>query len=260
MSSIAEIYTETVYDNLKPLYANWEPGRPIELGDFGVMRDRTFIYLGNIRDLGIKISERSDPASDNKFFASEGTTEVKFHAKGSVPVGGVVNVKAALEVSFSSKEAVFFNAAGCNYTMITDKVSLGRAVMDRYKENKWEREWAVVTDLVKAGATTVAVSGGSTASIVFEATGDVERINLADASVGLTIKTANNIGYQVVAENGLSPLFGLCQIQSAFLWWDKKFKPLSFAFADHRLIDALEVSPRVKTEESDDALFFGQRR
>jgi len=63
-----------------------------------------------------------------------------------------------------------------------------------------------------------------------------------------------------VAENGLIPLFGLCQIQSAFLWWNDKFKPLSLAFADHRLIDALEVSPQVKTEESDDALFFGQLR
>lgn len=259
MSSIAEIYTDVVYDNLKPLYANWEPGRPLELGDLGVMRDRTFSYLGNIRDLGITISERTDPASDHKFFASEGTTEVKLHSKGSVSIGGVANAKPMLEVNFSSKEAVFFNAADCSYTMIADKVGLGRAVMAKYKKD-WQREWVVVTDLVKAGATTVTVSGGKTASIVFEATGDVERINLADASIGLDIKSASNVGYQVVAEKSLVPLFGLCKIQSAFLWWNDKFKPLSRALADIRLLDALESSLQVKTEESDDALFFGQLR
>lgn len=86
MTSIAKIYTETVYENLKPLHANWEPGRPVQLGDFGVMRDRTFIYLGNIRDQKIEFSARTDPASDHKFFASEGTTDVKFQAKGSAPV------------------------------------------------------------------------------------------------------------------------------------------------------------------------------
>ena len=258
MSGIAKIYTDVVHQNLNPLYANWEPGRPVELGDLGLLRDHTFVYLGNIRDHGIKISERADPASDQKFFASEGAAEVQFHAKGSVPLNGIVTAKAALEVNFSGKEAVFFNAAGCNYTMIADKVRLGREVMDRYKAKQWQREWAVVTDLVKAGNTTLAVSGGNAASIVFEATGDVERINLADASAGLTIRTAKNIGYQVVAENGLIPLFGLCKIQGLFLWWDPNFKPLSRALADTRLVDALEVSPHVKTEESDDALFFGQ--
>jgi len=261
MSSIVEIYTNAVYDNLNPLYANWEPGRPIQLGDFGVMRSRTFICLGNISDFGMTFSKRTDPATSNKFFASQDTAEVKFHAKGAAPVSGVVNVKATLEVNFSSQDAVFFNAADCEYTMIANKVALGKAVMAKYEQDEWQREWIVVTDLVKAGATTVVVSGARTASIVLEATGDVERINLADASVGLTIKSASNVGYQVVAAKELIPLFGLCKIQSTFLWWNDNFRPLfSLALSDIRLLEALENSPRVQTEESKEALHFGQLR
>lgn len=172
----------------------------------------------------------------------------------------MANVKATLEVNFSSNEAVFFNAAGCDYTMIADKVALAKETMTRFANNEWERDWAVVTDLVKASSTTLAVSAGNTASIVFESKADIERINLADASLGLTVKTAKNIGYQVVAENGLIPLFGLCKIQSTFLWWGDKFNPLSHGFGDERIVQVLEASPRVKTEESGDALFFGQLR
>jgi hypothetical protein len=134
------------------------------------------------------------------FSTPENTKEPKLHAKGAAPVRGVVNVKAALEVNFSSQDAVFFNAAECDYTMIANKVALGKAVMAKYEQGEWQREWVVVTDLVKAGATTVAVSGAHTASIVFEATGDVERINLADASVGLTARVRVTLGIRLLPQ------------------------------------------------------------
>lgn len=258
MSGVVRIYTDAVYENLKPLYANWEPGKPLQLGDFGTMRDNTFITLGNIADLGLKFSERVDTTKDHKYFASEDSTEVKFHAKGSIPVSGVVNATASLEVNFASKNAVFFNAADCEYFMVANKVELGKAVMALYERKSWKREWAVVTDLIQAGASTIAISGSNSSSIVFEATGNVERINLADASLGITVKSSSNIGYQVVAEKGLIPLLGLCKIQSRFLWWNDDFKPLTRELKDRRLLEVLENTDRVQTDESDEALYFGQ--
>lgn len=258
MSSIAEIYTEAVYDNLKPLYGNWEPGRPVKLGDFGLLRGRIFIYLGNIEERGISFQTRTDPAKDQKYFSSAGDTQINFYAKGSVTSSGVVNEKARVEIRFSSRKAVFFNAAGCSYTMIADKVALGRRVMDLFRRGEWQREWAIVTDLVEAESTTLAVSGADQAAIAFEATSDVPYIDLADAAIGLEVKMASNIGYQVVAEKGLVPLFGLCKIQNAFLWWGDEFKPLSRQMTDLNVRSALEDSPLVRTEESDEALFFAQ--
>lgn len=258
MSSIAEIYTRTVYENLRPLYANWEPGRPVKLGDFGVMRDRTLILLGNVGQFGIEFTTRTDPASDQKYFSSEGETQITFYAKGSVGVSGIANPRAGVEIKFFSRRAVFFNAAGCSYTMIADKVELGRQVMERFKAGEWQREWAVVTDLVEAKSTTVIVSGGDEAMILMEATGDIANINLADASIGLDVKMASNIGYQVVAKNGLMPLLGLCKIQSAFLWWGDRFKPLSRELIELDGRRAMEDSSVVQTEEGPEALFFAQ--
>ncbi len=259
MKSIVEIYTEAVYENLKPLHANWEPGRPVELGDYGILRDRTFIQLGNLKkDLKIKFAGRKDSTKDNKSFASKGTTEVKFHSKGSVPVSGVVNAKASIEVAFSSEDAVFFNAADCEWSMIESKAVLGTAIMKLYQTRQWSREWAIVTDLIKSGATTLAISGASSSSIVFEATGKVDRIKLADASIGLTVAGSKNVGYQVVAQQGLVPLLGLCKIQSRFLWFGDKFKPLAFGAKDVRILNALENAREIQTEGGPEDLFFGQ--
>lgn len=259
MSNIAEIYTEAVYDNLKPLYANWEPGSPVQLGDYGMVRDRTFIQVGNIEaDLQIKFSPRKSPVKDNKVFSSKGSADIKFIGKGTVPINGVVNAKAMLQIDFSSEKAAFFNAADCEYTMIADKAILGKEIMKRFNSGDWDREWAIITDIVKAGATTVAVSGGSSSSIAFQASGDVPNINLADASIGLTVASSKNIGYQIVAQQGLIPLIGLCKIQSSFLWWGDNFKPLSLAMRDPRIRETLEDSKRVRTEESPEHLQFAQ--
>ena len=257
MIGAVEIYTDAVYNNFKPLHANWEPGRPVQLGDYGVMKGRTFVHLGNIKDLGVNFSERADETSDDKQFTSTSDVNVTFHAKGTT-TAGVVNAKAGLEVAFGSKDAVFFNAADCTYNMIADKAAVGKRILALNDKEEWQREWVVVTDLVKAGATTVAISGGASASILFEAKGDVDRIDLADASIGLSVKSSKNVGYRVVAANGLYPLIGLCKIQSAFLFWPREFRPLSASIGDFHIRGAREDSPRIKTEDTAASLYFGQ--
>lgn len=255
---ISQIYSDEIRNNLRPLFANWQPSQPVALGDFGKLEGNIFVRLGNVRQFGITFEEHSENRKDQQSFASKGSADIKFNAGGSAPVGGTVNVKANLEVTFSSEDSVFFNAAECKYLMIADKVSLGEAVMERYHAKKWDRAWAVVTDVIKAGATTLAVSGSKASSIVFEATGNVPNINLADASIGLSIKSSRNVGYQVVAAEGLTPLIGLSKIKPKFLWMGGEFHPLTMKRLNPLSIGTLEASTEVKTESSEKELFFGQ--
>lgn len=255
---ISDIYSNEIYNNLRPLYGNWEPSQPLALGDYGALQGRIFVRLGSISQLGIQSGVRKDGKKDQKYFTSKGSTEVKFNAAGSVPVGGAVNAKASLEVNFSSERAVFFNAAECEYSMMDDKAAVGAAIMKRYKRRTWKREWVVVTDVIQSGATTIAVSGGSSSNIVFEATGNVPNINLADASAGLTIKSAKNVGYQIVAAQGLVPLIGLSGVRPAFLWFGGDFRPLSLAMTNPAVLHAMTMSDEITTEASDKELFFGQ--
>lgn len=257
MASIVEIYTGAVRANLKPLFANWEPGKPVELGDYGILSGDAFIHIGNIKDLGMPFSVRDDASTDRKYFSSAGSTEIRLNAKGTANLSGLLNAKATLEIHFGSSKGVFFNAAECRFSMIQDKAGVGREIMRRYKSGDWDRGWAVVTDLVRAGATTIAVSGADQASVVFEAKGDVEKINLADASVGLNVAAQKNVGYVVDAQSGLTPLIGLSKIQSTFLWFGENYQPLS-KYCDARMLSDMRRSPGIRTEESAEDLYFGQ--
>lgn len=259
MASIVDIYAGEVHRNLKPLYANWDPGREVKLGDVGLLKDDVFIYVTSLDNLGVRFNQRSDPASDYKFFISQSGGKMASHAKGSLDANGVAYLKAALEVEFSSEKAVMFNAADCNYSMIDDKNRLGEDILALYDNRKWKKKWVVITDLVTAGSTTLAVSGGNTSSIVFEAAGDVAQIDLADASLGLNVARSQQIGYQLVASKGLTPLFGLCKIQSRF-WYGDEFQPIykSLVSFDPSIAASLIDSPSTPTRSDKDPVFFGQ--
>ena len=250
---MSQIYADAVYDNLRPLFANWEPMRPVELGDFGLMDSKSFLHLGNISTYNIPFTVRSSPTKDHKSFASRGSVSISTHAKGSFPINGIVNAKATLEINFSKDEAVFFNAADCSYQMIDNKVALGEQIMKRFNVGDWKRGWVVVTDLIQAGSTTVAISGANNSKLLLEAAGNVEQIDLASASVGLNVKTSTNVGYQIISKAGLVPLIGLCKIRSRFRIFN--------TFTPHvglSRIDDFLTSPGTTREISTEEFYFGQ--
>ncbi len=258
MKHIEEIYTKEIYDNLKPLHANWLPGKPVSLGDFGIMEGRLFIHVGNIKELGISYEPRFDDTGDSISFASQGSAEIKFTAKGAGMVGDVPNANASLEINFSRENSLFFNAADCKYEMIKNKAALAAEIMKRYKQKNWERKWAVVTDLVHSKATTIAVSSSKSSSIILGASTNIKTIDLTDASLKLSIRKMKDISYKEVTTEGLIPLLGLSKIQPTFLWFGKKFKPASLLESDYRTVEAMRDLPEFQTEETPEDLSFSQ--
>jgi hypothetical protein len=219
MPTIEHIYTTAVYDNLK-MYATWEPTRPVELGTYGELRGRRFIPVGRVSDAGL-LKPVVNPGESRRSFTANKTAAFQFRAKGEGPVGGVPAARAALQIDFATKDDVFFNAAGCTYHSVADKRALGVKVAEWYGKGRWERRWAVVTDLIKAQATTVLITGGGNSSIVLEAAAEVPKIDLADAALKLTATTSKGVGYEVVTSAGLTPLLELCKLH----WWDGQFRP-----------------------------------
>lgn len=218
MAEIWEVYTDEVYEHLRPLHATWEPGMPLDLGYFGVMDDHMFVHRGNIFDIIRGTGERvdlevdKDETKDQKTFYSKDTKEFRIYARGETDVNGIVRAKAGIDIGFSSDKGVFFNAAGCAYDKFADKIKLERILRKLGDGGHWRKEWVIVTDIVRAGATTVVISAGKGSSITLEAGADVPKIDLADASVKLGISRREKIGYTVVSDEGMFPLIGLAQL------------------------------------------------
>jgi len=103
--------------------------------------------------------------------------------------------------------------------LILDQVALAEEIMKLYNQGKWEKEFAVVTGIMQAGATTVVISGSSNSSIALEAsTPGATSIDLSDASLKLAITKAKDIAFKVITQGSLTPLIGLSKIQGG--WFD----------------------------------------
>ncbi len=263
MSRIANLYADEVKKHFKVLYANWEPGAPIELGDYGIMDGSIFIPMGKLKNDFPEFNENiiqvsPDPSKDQKEFKSERGVEVNLATKGSINSVGTKLVKAALEIKFSKKNSIFFNAAECTTTRISNKAKIGEILKQLLKTEKWQKEYCVVTDIVKAGKTVIAISQSNNSGISFEADSPtIEKINLADASIEFNLTSEKSIGYKLNAREGLDILIGLCKIKNPFLWWGGDFKPRT-SMMPESMKYRIENLPGIKTKDTIDELIFGQ--
>ena len=215
MKPIHAAYTQEVYANLRPLHATWEPTQPLKIGDIGVLQGRAFRQQTHLDALLIEFSERRGGARPNLWFGSHGTTEIELKPE-VVAAAGVLPQRASLELSFNSEGAVFFHAAQCESVFISDKKTLGRAVIDRFKRSDWDQKWVVVTEVVKAAATTIVISGQSDATLKLEAQATVPSLDLAESNLRFQVRSVARVDYQLISSNGLTPLIGLSKLQRSW--------------------------------------------
>lgn len=243
-------------------YAVWEPGFPVELGDFGVMNGNIFVHQGNIKDIeelkDFEIKKRIDDTVDEKFFTSKSGVQFELKPKMKSETE-LTSINASLEISFTKEKSVFFNAAGCQFEMIENKFEIGQKLVELYKQNsnRWKREFVLVTDRVIAKRALILISTSRDYSIKFEADSNLPMIDLASASLGLNMTSQKSSGYKVVTEEGLIPLIGLSKIQSSFLWFGDDFKPLSKGLTN-MMLESIRNSEYIQTEQSKDELIFAQ--
>ena len=250
MSSLASDYCDQLKKNFKVLYAAFPPNEPLKLGDYGVLNDTVFVRIGNVSDFNIDIgTPREFPEhKSNLDFSSEGSVEIDFRAKADT---ATPPIKAGIDISFSSKHSVFFNAAGCVPTSIEDQAALGNAIFALLKADKWQKKFCVATSLMKAENTTTAVSSSSNSKISFDASSDkIANIDLTDASLSLSVTHIKDVSLKVTSTGGLTPLLGFSAIQGGIFSSDH-FGPLSF-------MSKLATAPATESISQQSGFFFGQ--
>lgn len=261
-SSVAKVYANAVKQNQRVLFGVWEPGFPVQLGDYGVMVGNIFVQLGNISEFAelkkFKLKYRKDDTKDEKFFTSQKGVQFELKPQVSGNIKGV-KVNASLEVTFSKENGVFFNGAECVFEMIENKYELGQKLLEIHKKDKlkWKREFVVVTDRVITKRALILVSTSSDFSITLEADANVPVIDLAKASLGLKVSKQNSSGYKLISEEGIIPLIGLSKISSSFLFFDDEFKPMTKGYTPE-MTEAIRNHDKIRTEFSIEELKFSQ--
>jgi hypothetical protein len=223
MSNIADIYTRELHSQLK-YYATWLPGTPLKLGDYGTLNGRLFTKTGNIlADFDIKIKVGHDKLRDNFSYKSASGVTVNCQIVGSGTVSVVAELTANVKVGFSKGNGIFFFADGCVCDSISNKKTIGE-YLDKLPS--WDSQNFIITELVTSGATTILISNASNGEVSFNVKGnDISVANFASAGMKLSVQSEKQIGFSIIAKDGLTPLFKLYQFNKKIFRKKRTFRP-----------------------------------
>lgn len=214
--------TETTYTSamLKQFgyLATWLPGTQLALGLVGVLEGRTFVPKSSIKTLGVDFKPTIDQTAD-KYLQFQSSKEIKVDVKlageVSTDVPTLPAAQAGIAVSFGSETGVVFNARGVSSTRIEDIFALESAIWDLWDRYLWDRDWVVITELVKAERTTVLISDSGYGKVELGAVGQavVGPLNVGDLSGELAVVSSFGMHTQLVGDEGLTPLFRAVRIR-----------------------------------------------
>ena len=247
-------YTNEMYKKFG-YFATWEPNRPLELGDVGILRKNEFTRIFNIsrRFDKIKFIELPDETPGDLDYNSEGSVSITLKLAGTIPqIGSVLTeADAGISIEFSSDKSVVFKANETYTPSIDDTIKLGNQIIELYREGKWEKNWVVITEIVKAKSATIIISNKKDGKIELKANANVDivDIDIANAEFKFSPAFSRGLETRIIAQKGLTPLFKAMSIKSRFI-----LSPI-FTTKGLRSIDLL--TPEEAKGKMNEKIYFG---
>ena len=224
MPTPEELYTSSIYNKFSYL-ATWLPNTGIALGDVGVKQGPTFNRMSTASALGIKFGVRTGDHPLDFHYASESGVTLRSAGQGGVSDGAVG--EARVEVEFSKSGGFLLRARDCRIDEIDDKVALGRRILAAHKRGAWQREWAVVDSVVRAGRTTILLCHSASAKLELAAATPTSTAALTALDGDFSLRAQSGEVTHLIGAEGLTPLFRLSRLKRSFL--DKLLgRPLEF--------------------------------
>jgi hypothetical protein len=228
MSSIAEQYTKEIFRERR-YWATWEPNVHLTLGTCGPVVMGIFRPEGHLKDYDIPFNVDRDPTPSDVDYSSRKGLQTTFQAKAGVnTIPNIPQGTAGMRIEFVRDEAAVVATKGSRENRIADQNTLRRQVLQSSKQDDGiPANWFIITHLVKCESASVIIAEGSGA--VFEISGKADfaagAVDLANAKLGMAIKTHRNVGYKMIAQEGATPLFRGIRLKRTF-WGNQKLETL----------------------------------
>ena len=200
--SISKEYSSSVRRELSR-YAVWEPGQRVELGDYGVLRDRTFGTEGNISRFGVPAPKIKESTPSTFGFLSAGASIHQFGMDGSIATPGidsVVPVNAALELKFTSSGGLFIRSA---HSYTREIINLGEIATSLRRHPQWEFRWKIVSVVRIVSTATVLMSNSRDTAVRVEGRVDaIEHLQLGNLKSNSGLSFSGAVGYERLGVTG----------------------------------------------------------
>jgi hypothetical protein len=186
----------------------WLPTTRLQLGY--IIDRESLQYCGRLDDHKIAFAIRRAPARGFFEYSSASGVSITTKLAGQITADTTLGeAEAGLIVKFERENAIIFEASGCRSTMIADIHQLGDAIKALYRARQWNRNMMVVTEVVQAAAVTILISSGAGGRIDFKAKGAINPggVRLSRLSSAFEEKHSSNVGFKVIGNSGLTPLY-----------------------------------------------------
>jgi hypothetical protein len=231
MTSPVRQYTDEIHDEFS-YWATWLPTSQLKLGDCGPVHDRVFSPESTLDALGVTFTATNKSGPLDFQHTSQNGVEYTFQlASANQTIPQIPQGKAGVEVSFSKESGIVFVVREGYERRIEDLASLAHTLMDLVMGGDLPREYAVVTHVIDAASATVLISSGSDAKFVASAEADLKAglLDLANAKANFSRVAAKNLQTELVAADGLTPLFKLFGFKkNGWFWGSPKVAALGF--------------------------------
>lgn len=224
MADLPERYTREIRDQMDQL-GTWRPNERLSLGSLGIMDGDRFVRRSDLKsEFGLTLGRSRAIDEGNLSYHSEGgvNVDVGVGAHGTDPGSTLIKAGTEIEVTFVKENAILLDLVDCTNHRIEDQLTLGRQILELWKEKRWKPEMCTVVELVEAKSTTALLSGGSKAGVSLKVTADAAvagTVSLADARLGLRVMSSKGIGLSLVAAPAATPLIRALRIKKD--WWER---------------------------------------
>jgi hypothetical protein len=195
-------YVSSVRKQLKR-FATWDPGAPVRLGDYGVLRQRTFERLGHVDEFGIDPKQlgsiQSDPATFE--FTTVGTTVAQAEASGrGSATPKLPSARASITVRFAADDSLFIRAHESRWIELAHVREVADALR---KTNRWDFSWKIVAGLRTASSLSVLMGAEAGCSVKIEGSADaLQQLNVGTLKTGTDVRVSGSAALKVIGAKG----------------------------------------------------------
>ncbi len=220
MAELVELYTKGIKRMLSNHWAAWLPETHFAIGDFGTLNGYLFEKVGRLDELKLKYYVETDTDSSPLDISSESGVAVSFKAAGETnpSFSYIAGGESGLKIEFGAQGAFILQAAEMFGSEVGDRLNLRRQIIGAFNRGVWEKDWLVITRLLKATSATVLISKSSNASLELTAQANMSGAvaALGSANAGITIKHQQGETLGMIGGKNLTPLFQLSRLKTSF--------------------------------------------
>ena len=233
--------------------ATWEPDVKLKLGDVGIFKDMVFTKATDLDTFGVDFKVNKEYSKIPLEYATKDKVRLtpKLANMALPNASKLKHTDSGISVEFKKENAVYFKTNNITLSAIKDTTILGNQILRLFRDNRWNKNWAIITEVIQADYCTVLISNLDDSKIELKANTPVSinTIDIANADNRFSVEQEKGLSTSIISAINLTPMYKLMGMKSRIF-----FPPILTANG----MQAFDlVTPKSASNEHKDYLYFG---